>query len=68
MLHHCPTLRLSKYCPLSLQPALPNTARCAICGEGESEESIPVTQKLMECSICSQIAHRECIKVRVLHT
>lgn len=46
-----------------LQPALPNTARCAICGEGESEESNPSAHSLMECSVCSQIAHRQCIKV-----
>lgn len=45
------------------QPALPNTARCAICGEGESDESNPSTHSLMECSVCSQIAHRQCIKV-----
>lgn len=48
---------------LFLQPALPNTARCAICGEGESDESNPSTHSLMECSVCSQIAHRHCIKV-----
>lgn len=48
---------------LFLQPALPNTARCAICGEGESDESNPSTYSLMECSVCSQIAHHQCIKV-----
>lgn len=46
-----------------LQPALPNTARCAICREGEFDESDPSTYSLMECSVCSQIAHRQCIKV-----
>ncbi|KAG7517839.1 hypothetical protein JOB18_017280 [Solea senegalensis] len=45
-----------------LAPALPNTARCAICREGESDESDPSTHSLMECSVCSQIAHRRCIK------
>lgn len=48
---------------LFLQPALPNTARCAICREGEFDESDPSTYSLMECSVCSQIAHRQCIKV-----
>uniref|UniRef100_A0A665XES6 [histone H3]-dimethyl-L-lysine(36) demethylase n=1 Tax=Echeneis naucrates TaxID=173247 RepID=A0A665XES6_ECHNA len=57
--------RMKKSCIMRqcLAPALPNTARCAICGEGESEESNPSTHSLMECSICSQIAHRQCIKV-----
>ncbi|XP_030000749.1 lysine-specific demethylase 2A [Sphaeramia orbicularis] len=56
--------RMKKSCIMRqcLAPALPNTARCAICGEGESEESNPSTHTLMECSICSQIAHRQCIK------
>ncbi|XP_034453454.1 lysine-specific demethylase 2A [Hippoglossus hippoglossus] len=45
-----------------LTPALPNTARCAICREGELDESDPSTFSLMECSVCSQIAHRQCIK------
>lgn len=49
-----------------LQPALPNTARCAICREGEHDESNPSTYSLMECSVCSQIVHRQCIKVPVL--
>lgn len=56
--------RMKKSCIMRqcLAPALPNTARCAICGEGESEESNPSTHTLMECSVCSQIAHRQCIK------
>ncbi|XP_034036915.1 lysine-specific demethylase 2A isoform X2 [Thalassophryne amazonica] len=58
------TGRMKKGCIMRqcLTPALPNTARCAICGVGESEESNPVTHVLMECSVCSQIAHRKCIK------
>uniref|UniRef100_A0A8C4GU69 Lysine (K)-specific demethylase 2Ab n=1 Tax=Dicentrarchus labrax TaxID=13489 RepID=A0A8C4GU69_DICLA len=57
--------RMKKSCIMRqcLAPALPNTARCAICGEGESDESNPSTHSLMECSVCSQIAHRQCIKV-----
>nr|XP_020447420.1 lysine-specific demethylase 2A [Monopterus albus]XP_020447426.1 lysine-specific demethylase 2A [Monopterus albus]XP_020447431.1 lysine-specific demethylase 2A [Monopterus albus] len=56
--------RMKKSCVMRqcLAPALPNTARCAICGEGESDESNPSTNPLMECSVCSQIAHRQCIK------
>uniref|UniRef100_A0A4W6DI03 [histone H3]-dimethyl-L-lysine(36) demethylase n=1 Tax=Lates calcarifer TaxID=8187 RepID=A0A4W6DI03_LATCA len=56
--------RMKKSCIMRqcLAPALPNTARCAICGEGESDESNPSTHSLMECSVCSQIAHRQCIK------
>uniref|UniRef100_A0A8D3EC36 [histone H3]-dimethyl-L-lysine(36) demethylase n=1 Tax=Scophthalmus maximus TaxID=52904 RepID=A0A8D3EC36_SCOMX len=49
--------RMKKGCLMRqcITPALPNTARCAICGEGESEESNPSTHALMECSVCSQI-------------
>ncbi|KAM7417598.1 hypothetical protein PAMA_017300 [Pampus argenteus] len=56
--------RMKKGCIMRqcLAPALPNTARCAVCGEGELEESNPSTHTLMECSVCSQIAHRQCIK------
>ncbi|XP_049442717.1 lysine-specific demethylase 2A [Epinephelus fuscoguttatus] len=56
--------RMKKGCIMRqcLSPALPNTARCAICGEGESEESNLSSCSLMECSVCSQIAHRQCIK------
>uniref|UniRef100_A0A667XK63 [histone H3]-dimethyl-L-lysine(36) demethylase n=1 Tax=Myripristis murdjan TaxID=586833 RepID=A0A667XK63_9TELE len=56
--------RMKKSCIMRqcLAPALPNTARCAVCGEGESEESNASTHTLMECSICAQIAHPECIK------
>ncbi|KAM4621990.1 lysine-specific demethylase 2A isoform 1-T2 [Polymixia lowei] len=56
--------RMKKSCVMRqcLAPALPNTARCAVCGEGEPEESNPSTHTLMECSNCAQIAHPECIK------
>uniref|UniRef100_A0A667Y1D2 [histone H3]-dimethyl-L-lysine(36) demethylase n=1 Tax=Myripristis murdjan TaxID=586833 RepID=A0A667Y1D2_9TELE len=55
--------RMKKSCIMrQCLPALPNTARCAVCGEGESEESNASTHTLMECSICAQIAHPECIK------
>ncbi|XP_061541708.1 lysine-specific demethylase 2A [Phycodurus eques] len=56
--------RMKKGCIMRqcLMPALPNTARCAICKEGEAEESHPSTHTLMECSVCSQISHRRCMK------
>lgn len=67
-----PSQRLKLICFLELwnslhsfvpQPALPNTARCAVCREGEHDESNPSTFTLMECSVCSQIVHRQCMKV-----
>lgn len=56
--------RMKKGCMMRqcITPALPNTARCAICGEGEGDESDVNSLTLMECTICSQIAHRQCIK------
>ncbi|XP_077588352.1 lysine-specific demethylase 2A [Stigmatopora nigra] len=56
--------RMKKGCILRqcLMPALPNTARCAICQEGEAEDSHPSTHTLMECSVCSRITHRRCMK------
>ncbi|KAI4819652.1 hypothetical protein KUCAC02_004892 [Chaenocephalus aceratus] len=53
--------RMKKGCIMRRLP-LPNTARCAICVEGESDESNPSTHSLMECSVCSQIVHRQCNK------
>ncbi|MEQ2257866.1 hypothetical protein XENORESO_008926 [Xenotaenia resolanae] len=56
--------RMKKSCVMRqcLMPALPNTARCAVCGEGEFDESDPSTFSLMECTACSQIVHRQCVK------
>ncbi|CAL8264291.1 unnamed protein product [Lota lota] len=56
--------RMKKGCVMRqcLAPALPNTAHCAICGEGEPEESNPSTHTLMECSNCAEINHPECMK------
>ncbi|XP_037316590.2 lysine-specific demethylase 2A [Pungitius pungitius] len=58
------TGRMKKGCLMRrcLAPALPNTARCAVCGAGEFDESNPSTYSLMECSVCSQIVHHQCIK------
>uniref|UniRef100_A0A3P9MGD5 [histone H3]-dimethyl-L-lysine(36) demethylase n=1 Tax=Oryzias latipes TaxID=8090 RepID=A0A3P9MGD5_ORYLA len=56
--------RMKKSCIMRqcLAPALPNTARCAVCGEGEFDESNPSTHSLMECTACSQIVHLQCVK------
>ncbi|KAM9741807.1 lysine-specific demethylase 2A isoform 1-T2 [Menidia menidia] len=56
--------RMKKSCVMRqcLAPALPNTARCATCGQGEFDESNPSTYSLMECTVCSQIVHRQCVK------
>ncbi|KAG5263503.1 hypothetical protein AALO_G00265540 [Alosa alosa] len=44
-----------------LAPGLPNSAVCAVCGEGNppGENSTPT---LMECSACAKITHPECLK------
>ncbi|KAM3613406.1 uncharacterized protein V6R79_025609 [Siganus canaliculatus] len=69
--HYCQDMRkfggpgrMKKGCMMRqcLSPALPNTARCAVCGEGELDESDPCSFSLMECSVCSKITHRQCIK------
>ncbi|KAK7922080.1 hypothetical protein WMY93_008982 [Mugilogobius chulae] len=56
--------RMKKGCVMRqcLAPALPNTAKCAVCEEGEPEDSNPSTHTLMECSVCNTIAHPRCIK------
>ncbi|KAM4732735.1 LOW QUALITY PROTEIN: lysine-specific demethylase 2A [Anableps anableps] len=55
--------RMKKSCVMRqcLMPALPNTARCAVCGEGV-DESDPAHYSLMECTACSQIVHRSAVK------
>lgn len=51
--------------PPSLQPGLPLSAACEVCGEGNPEpgESQTFSLMLMECSNCAQIAHPGCLKV-----
>lgn len=50
-----------------LQPGLPNSAVCVLCGEGQGKQELvdasPSSTTLMECSNCAQIAHPDCIKV-----
>ncbi|KAL2077852.1 hypothetical protein ACEWY4_027356 [Coilia grayii] len=47
-----------------LAPGLPNSAVCALCGEGNppGENATPT---LMECSACAKITHPECLKGQV---
>lgn len=57
------------FLPLSaLQPVLPHTAVCLICGEAGKEDTIEDEEEkfhlmLMECSICNEIIHPNCLKV-----
>ncbi|KAM9795102.1 lysine-specific demethylase 2A [Neosynchiropus ocellatus] len=56
--------RMKKGCIMRqcLTPALPNTARCHVCGEGEAEDTHPSLHTLMECTVCTRITHRHCMK------
>lgn len=54
-----------------LQPVLPHTAVCLICGEAGKEDTVEDDEEkfnlmLMECSICNEIVHPNCLKVRCL--
>lgn len=59
------------FLPLSaLQPVLPHTAVCLICGEAGKEDTIEDEEEkfhlmLMECSICNEIIHPNCLKVHL---
>lgn len=61
------------FLPLSvLQPVLPHTAVCLICGEAGKEDTIEDEEEkfhlmLMECSICNEIIHPNCLKVHLNH-
>lgn len=50
------------------QPVLPHTAVCLICGEAGKEDAAEDEEEkfhlmLMECSICNEIIHPNCLKV-----
>lgn len=51
-----------------MQPVLPHTAVCVVCGEAGKEDTLEEEDKfnvmLMECSICNEIVHPNCLKVR----
>lgn len=51
-----------------LQPVLPHTAVCLVCGEAGKEDTVEneedkFNMTLMECSICNEILHPGCLKV-----
>lgn len=51
-----------------LQPILPHTAVCVVCGEAGKEDTVETEEEklnmmLMECSICNEIIHPACLKV-----
>lgn len=52
----------------TLQPVLPHTAVCLVCGEAGKEDTVEEEEgkfnlMLMECSICNEIIHPGCLKV-----
>ncbi|XP_070991942.1 lysine-specific demethylase 2B-like isoform X1 [Oncorhynchus clarkii lewisi] len=52
-----------------IAPVLPHTAVCVVCGEAGKEDSLEEEEDkfnimLMECSICSEIVHPNCLKVK----
>lgn len=57
------------FCSLSTQPVLPHTAVCVVCKEAGKEDTLEEEEDklnfmLMECSICNEIVHPNCLKVR----
>lgn len=62
-----PPADLAVLCP-ALQPVLPHTAVCLVCGEAGKEDTVEEEEgkfnlMLMECSICNEIIHPGCLKV-----
>uniref|UniRef100_A0A668AL03 Lysine demethylase 2B n=1 Tax=Myripristis murdjan TaxID=586833 RepID=A0A668AL03_9TELE len=52
-----------------IAPVLPHTAVCLICGEAGKEDTVEDDEEkfnlmLMECSICNEIVHPNCLKVK----
>ncbi|XP_075901092.1 lysine (K)-specific demethylase 2Bb [Nelusetta ayraudi] len=52
-----------------IAPVLPHTAVCIVCGEAGKEDTVDHEEDkfnlmLMECSICNEIAHPNCLKVK----
>lgn len=53
---------------MSTQPVLPHTAVCVVCKEAGKEDTLEEEDDkfnfmLMECSICNEIVHPNCLKV-----
>lgn len=51
-----------------MQPVLPHTAVCVVCKEAGKEDTLEEEEDkfnfmLMECSICNEIVHPNCLKV-----
>ncbi|KAI1900743.1 hypothetical protein AGOR_G00053030 [Albula goreensis] len=52
-----------------IAPVLPHTAVCLVCGEAGKEDTVEEEEDkfnvmLMECSICNEIVHPGCLKVK----
>ncbi|XP_068937686.1 lysine-specific demethylase 2B isoform X1 [Petaurus breviceps papuanus] len=52
-----------------IAPVLPHTAVCLVCGEAGKEDTVEAEEgkfnlMLMECSICNEIIHPGCLKVK----
>lgn len=52
-----------------MQPVLPHTAVCVVCKEAGKEDTLEEEEDkfnfmLMECSICNEIVHPNCLKVQ----
>ncbi|TRY65602.1 hypothetical protein DNTS_015207 [Danionella cerebrum] len=52
-----------------IAPVLPHTAVCVVCGEAGKEDTLEDEDEkfnamLMECSICNEIVHPNCLKVK----
>nr|XP_015221611.1 PREDICTED: lysine-specific demethylase 2B isoform X2 [Lepisosteus oculatus] len=52
-----------------IAPVLPHTAVCLVCGEAGKEDTLEEEKEkfnvmLMECSICNEIVHPGCLKVK----
>ncbi|CAG5867425.1 unnamed protein product [Menidia menidia] len=52
-----------------IAPVLPHTAVCLVCGEAGKEDTVEDEEQkfnlmLMECSICNEIVHPNCLKVK----
>ncbi|XP_026851562.2 lysine (K)-specific demethylase 2Ba isoform X2 [Electrophorus electricus] len=52
-----------------IAPVLPHTAVCVVCGEAGKEDTLDDDEEkfnamLMECSICNEIVHPNCLKVK----
>uniref|UniRef100_A0A669DEH3 Lysine-specific demethylase 2B n=1 Tax=Oreochromis niloticus TaxID=8128 RepID=A0A669DEH3_ORENI len=53
-----------------IAPVLPHTAVCLVCGEAGKEDTVEDEEEkfnlmLMECSICNEIVHPNCLKVKI---